>query len=197
MAKQILLACLKGSGKVKNLLNFLLPNLSFIWHKQLKSDNLPKCNQKLLLSGNGSVVLGKNITFGYKLGGFFHYGLVELQARMNDAKIAVGDNVATNNNIFICAANRIDIGENCRLGQNVTIMDFEAHNISPSKRNEIGEIGAVIIEENVWVGNNVTILKNSFVGKNSIVATGAVVSGKFPANVILGGVPAKIIKEIC
>ncbi|UMB55472.1 hypothetical protein MKD41_08355 [Lutibacter sp. A64] len=44
--------------------------------------------------------------------------------------------------------------------------------------------------------HNVTILKNSEVGDNSIVAIGAVVIGKFPKNVIIGGVPAKIIKTI-
>ena len=54
----------------------------------------------------------------------------------------------------------------------------------------------VVIDENVWIGNNVMILKNSEIGKNSIVAAGAVVSGVFPPNVIIGGVPAKVIKEI-
>ena len=51
--------------------------------------------------------------------------------------------------------------DHTRIGQNVTIMDFEAHGIDPSKRNKVGEIGEVIIEENVWIGNNVIILKNS------------------------------------
>lgn len=54
----------------------------------------------------------------------------------------------------------------------------------------------MIIGKNVWIGNNVTILKNSEVGDNTIIAAGAVVSGKFPANVIIGGVPAKTIKVL-
>ena len=60
----------------------------------------------------------------------------------------------------------------------------------------MGETGSIIIGRNVWIGNNVTILKNSEIGENTIVATGAVVSGKFGANLIVGGVPAKIIKSI-
>jgi acetyltransferase-like isoleucine patch superfamily enzyme len=97
---------------------------------------------------------------------------------------------------MLCSANYIEIGDDTLIGQYVTIMDHEAHGIDPDKRRQIGGIGQVIIGKNVWLGNNVTILKNTEIGDNSIVATGAVVSGKFPTNVIIGGVPAKIIKAI-
>ena len=75
-------------------------------------------------------------------------------------------------------------------------MDFEAHGIDSTKRNEIGKVGEVVLGDNIWIGNNVTILKNTKIGANSIVATGAVVSGKFPSNVVIGGIPAKIIKKL-
>ena len=65
-------------------------------------------------------------------------------------------------------------------------MDFEAHGKQPDKRLEMGETGSIIIGRNVWIENNVTILKNSEIGENTIVATGAVVSGKFGANLIVG-----------
>ena len=82
------------------------------------------------------------------------------------------------------------------IGQNVIIMDHEAHGLSPDKRRQLGEIGKVVIGKNVWIGANVVILKNSEIGKNSIIGAGAVVSGKFPENVIIGGVPAKILKSL-
>ena len=75
-------------------------------------------------------------------------------------------------------------------------MDFEAHGIEPNKRRSVGEIGEVKIGKNVWVGNNVTILKNSEIGDNSIVAAGSIVNKKFPPNVVIGGIPAKIIKSL-
>jgi len=130
------------------------------------------------------------------MGGFHKGGSIELQARYKNSKIKIGNNIATNNNIMICAANYIEIGDNTLIGQYVTIMDHEAHGIAPDKRRQLGEIGKVIIGKNVWLGNNVTMLKNSEIGDNTIVAAGAVVSGKFPANVIIGGVPAKIIKTL-
>ncbi|TDP00911.1 acyltransferase [Flavobacterium sp. 245] len=152
--------------------------------------------QIILCRGVGKVEIGENCSFGYVLGGFHKGGSIELQARYQDSIIKIGNNVSTNNNVMICSANYIEIGEKTLIGQYVTIMDHEAHNIDPARRQEIGEIGKVIIGKNAWLGNNVTILKNSEIGDNTIVANGAVVSGKFPANVIIGGVPAKLIKSL-
>lgn len=94
------------------------------------------------------------------------------------------------------AAKYIEIGDNTRIGQNVTIMDHEAHGLDPLNRAKIGEIGEVILGKNVWVGNNVIILKDTVIGENTIVAAGAVVKGTFPKNVIIGGIPAKVIKTL-
>ena len=173
---------------------FILPNIFNKTRYYIASK--PNFNQLTLFTGKGSITIGNNCIFGYKLGGFWRNGSIELQSRIENAKIIIGDNVSTNNNIFICAMNKIEINDNVRIGQNVIIMDFEAHNTNPLKRNKIGEIGNVIIEENVWIGNNVTILKNSSIGKNTIIAAGAIVNGHFPENVIIGGVPCKILKNL-
>ena len=164
--------------------------------KRIIFSDYPSFNQKMLCEGAGVVQIGKNCSFGYKLGGFNRYGIIELQARFKEAKIKIGNNISTNNNILLIAANYIKIGDDTLIGQNVTIIDHEAHATNYLKRREIGEIGKVILGQNVWVGNNVVILKNTEIGNNTIVAAGAVVSGKFPANVIIGGVPAKIIKSL-
>ncbi|WP_123912081.1 acyltransferase [Flavobacterium sp. AJR] len=163
---------------------------------RISYERRPTFNQDFICSGQGIVKIGKNCSFGYKLGGFHKRGGIELQARYENSFISIGDNVATNNNVFLLSANYIEIGDNSLIGQNVTIMDHEAHNIDPFKRREIGEKGKIIVGKNVWIGNNVVILKNTEIGENTIVGTGAVVSGKFPSNVIIGGVPAKIIRNI-
>jgi acetyltransferase-like isoleucine patch superfamily enzyme len=179
-----------------NFNNFYLPNYRFITSGRLRYVKTPCCGQLTLLTGKGTIEIGSNCAFGFKLGGFHRAGSIELQARYKNSRIKIGNNVNTNNNIFLCAANYIEIGDNTLIGQNVTIMDHEAHGILPNDRREVGVIGKVITGKNVWLGNNVTILKNSEIGDNTVVATGAVVSGSFPANVIIGGVPAKIIKVI-
>lgn len=178
------------------LLNFSLPNLlKIVKHKIELKGNYPTCNQFTKITGLGIVIFGNNCTFGYKPGGFHKGGSIEFQPRYKNAKIIFGNNIATNNNIFISAINHIEIGDNTLIGQYVTIMDYEAHDSHPSRRGQMGRIGSVIIGRNVWIGNNVVILKDSIIGDNTIVATGAVVSGKFQEDLIIGGVPAKIIKD--
>ena len=184
------------NSKLKSYFNFILPNLRFLISKRVFYYQLPSCNQKTYLTGRGHIVFGENCVLGYKPGGFHRGGAIEFQVRYENSVIKIGNRVATNNNVFICAANRIEIGDNTRIGQYVTMMDFEAHGIQPNDRSKVGEIGEIVIGTNVWLGNNVTILKNSSIGNNTIVATGAVVSGVFPSNVIIGGVPAKIIKKV-
>jgi len=177
--------------------NFYFSNLKKLVHKKIIfKGNSIQFRQKTYFTGKGLSEIGFNCHFGYKLGGFFRGGSIEIQPRYANAKIKIGNNVLTNNNIFLCAANYIEIGNNTLIGQNVTMIDHEAHDINPLKRKQLGEIGEIIIGNNVWIGNNVTILKNSKIGDNTIIATGAVVSGKFDANLIIGGIPAKIIKEI-
>lgn len=177
--------------------NFYLANVIMLLRRKIIiQQHYPICNQLTKITGLGKVIINGKCSFGYKLGGFHRGGMIELQPRFKNAMIKIGNNISTNNNIFICAANCIEIGDDTLIGQYVTIMDHEAHCIDPLKRRQIGEIGKVIVGKNVWIGNNVTILKNSEIGDNSIIAAGAVVSGKFSSNVIIGGVPAKIIKNI-
>ena len=54
----------------------------------------------------------------------------------------------------------------------------------------------MVLERNVWVGSNSTILPGVTIGENAVIAAGAVVSKDVPANVIVGGVPAKVIRAL-
>ncbi|HEY3369695.1 MAG TPA: acyltransferase [Prolixibacteraceae bacterium] len=184
-------------SKLNQWRNFELPNSAAIMkEKIILIKKCPSCQQLTKITGLGKVEIGTNCSFGYKLGGFHKAGLIEIQPRYKDSIIKIGNNVATNNNIFFCAAHYIEIGDDSLIGLNVIITDHEAHGIDPLKRRQIGEIGKVIVGKNVWIGNNVTILKNSEMGDNVIIAAGAIVCGKFPANVIIGGIPAKIIRNL-
>ncbi|AGM26203.1 maltose O-acetyltransferase [Spiroplasma syrphidicola EA-1] len=54
----------------------------------------------------------------------------------------------------------------------------------------------IIIENNVWLGANVTVTPGVVIGENSIIGAGSVVTKNIPKNVIAAGIPAKVIKEI-
>lgn len=177
--------------------NWYFPNLRAISSKRIVVEYcIPICNQYTIVSGKGKLFIGRDCEFGFRLGGHHRHGSIEIQPRYENSKIVISDKVSTNNNIFICAANNIEIGKDTLIGEGVTIMDHEAHGISPKFRRDMGEIGEVKIGSSVWIGNNAIILKNTIIGDNTIVAAGAVVTGKFPSNVIIGGVPAKVIKDL-
>jgi acetyltransferase-like isoleucine patch superfamily enzyme len=180
----------------KRKLRFYAINTRSILRRQVIFEKAPICYQDLRITGLGKVVIGNNCKFGFKLGGFHRNGCIELQARYSSSKINIGSHVTSNNNLFICCANEVVIGQKTLIGNFVSILDHEAHGNKPNERNQLGIIGKVTIGENVWIGNNVTILKNTTIGDNSIVAIGSVVSGEFPNNVIIGGIPAKIIKNL-
>lgn len=180
----------------KHFNNFIVLNVDFLISNRVLFKEPPRCNQKIKLTGKGRIYIGNGCMFGFELGGFHYGGCIEIQPRNENSIIQIGNNVATNNNIFICAANKVVIEDDTLIGQNVTIMDHEAHGSASHLRRQVGEIGSVTIRKNVWIGNNVIILKNTEIGENTIVAAGSVVSGKFPANVIIGGIPSKVIKSL-
>lgn len=167
------------------------------FNKKIFIHSTVKFRQKTIFSGKGNISIEKSVTFGYKLGGNYYNSISELQARSANSNVIIHENVNFNNSILVIAYNHIEIGAHSKIGANVILMDFESHGTYPTKRNQIGEIGKIVIGKNVWIGSNVVILKNVEIGDNSIVALGSVVlKGKYPNNVIIGGNPAKVIKII-
>ncbi|MQS76200.1 DapH/DapD/GlmU-related protein [Companilactobacillus halodurans] len=88
----------------------------------------------------------------------------------------------------------IYIGDKVLIGPNATIASVN-HQVQPSKRRHL-ELKPVYIHDNAWLGANVTITPGTVIGENAVVAAGAVVTRNVPANTIVGGVPASVIKTI-
>lgn len=111
-----------------------------------------------------------------------------------------GKNITVGKNVFINSGCRfqdqgaIFIGDNANIGHNVVLATLD-HGVLPEDRNNLYP-APITIGNNVWIGANVTVLKGVTIGDNSIIAAGAVVTKDVPKNYIVGGVPAKLIKEI-
>ena len=91
----------------------------------------------------------------------------------------------------------ISIGKECLFAKNIKITTTDNHTIYDCSTNErINAPGDVIIGNHVWFCENVTVLNNTRIGNESVVACNAIVTGKtFPNNVVIAGIPAKIIKN--
>ena len=88
----------------------------------------------------------------------------------------------------------ITIRDEVLIGPKVSLIT-ENHPLNPKQRK--GLIGKpILIKKNAWIGANAIVLPGVTIGENSIVAAGAVVSKDVPDNTIVGGIPAKFIKEI-
>lgn len=108
--------------------------------------------------------------------------------------ITVGKSVFINSGCHFQDQGGITIGDGALIGHNVVLATLN-HDFAPQKRSTLHP-APIVIGENVWIGANATIVPGVTVGNGAIIAAGAVVTKDVPENVIVGGVPAKIIKEI-
>lgn len=109
--------------------------------------------------------------------------------------ISIGKGSTINRNT--CILDKVKIGRYCSIAPNVVIVGSN-HNFDDStkKIKEQGtELKGIVIEDDVWIAANSTILDGVTLGKGSIVAAGAVVNKDVPPYSVVGGVPAKIIKS--
>lgn len=110
--------------------------------------------------------------------------------------IHVGENFYANFNCVFLDVCPIRIGENAMLGPGVSLVTPE-HPLHPEERNSGLEFGRPItIGDNCWIGANATVVGGVSLGDNVVIAAGAVVTRSFPDQVVLAGVPAKVIKNI-
>jgi maltose O-acetyltransferase len=110
--------------------------------------------------------------------------------------ITVGNNFFANYGCTFIDVASITFGDNCLLGPNCQIYTVD-HAFDVEERNRGIEIpGKVTIGDNLWAGGSVVITPNVTLGNNVIIAAGAVVTKSFGDNVLIGGNPAHVIKEL-
>jgi acetyltransferase-like isoleucine patch superfamily enzyme len=174
-----------------------------IWKYNLLSDiykteGNPILIQPVLMVGKGKIKFGQNIVLGTNYSPGFYSTYIHLEARTQESFIYIDDEVWTNNNLCIISNGAgISIGNNTLIGYNVEILDSDFHEINPHNR-KLGNPKSekIVIGNNVWLGSNVKVLKGVKIGDNTIISAGSIVTKSIPANVIAGGIPAIVIKNI-
>jgi len=109
--------------------------------------------------------------------------------------IRIGRAVLMSPGARLSASDHIDIGDGAMLANGVYITDSDWHTVY-DRTVRASEPTPVSIGRNVWLGDHATVLKGVSVGENSVVAARAVVTRDVPANVIVAGNPARVVKEL-
>lgn len=115
---------------------------------------------------------------------------------LESGSITIGNNQSYNVECTISCRNRICIGDNALWGRNVTVRDSDGHPIYNSQKEIINKDRPVTIEENVWLGEYVNVMKGAYIERGSVFGLNSMATGKrYKANCIYAGAPAKEIKS--
>lgn len=136
--------------------------------------------EELLHSLFGKLGQGNVIKDGFKC----NYGF----------NISIGDRCYFNYNVVILDSFEVEIGNNVFIAPNAVISPVTHPNEAALRRNLIG--GKIVIEDDVWIGAGAVILPGVTLHRGAIVAAGAVVKEDVPADTVVGGIPAKVIKKV-
>lgn len=150
-------------------------------NKHISIKSIQKCyiHKNATLSSNGFLEIGSCEVLPNAL----------ISAAVDEAHLSLGENTYIGRNTIIACRKRINIGNNVLIGPNVLIYDhdhnYDEHGRKPANVEDAYKIGEVVIEDNVWIGRGVIILRNSYIGKNSIIGAGVLVKGTVPENSIV------------
>lgn len=115
-------------------------------------------------------------------------------------KLTIGNHVFIGFDVEFNISNEIVIGDRCMIAHGCCFRGFSGHSISPQHRfheNDKKDLNrSIILGENVWLCEAVKIMPGVSIGDNSVIATGSIVTKDIPANVLAGGIPAKILKHL-
>lgn len=180
----------------------VLQRFRVVWYGLLSSSQVIgdlRRLQPVQVVGLGSVSCGENVKIGVYPSPGFLSSYAYIEARNPSAKVSIGSGTWINNG-FVCIAEHssISIGSNCLIGANVEILDSDFHGLALHERgvSRPGWSASVVLEDNVFLGSNVRILKGVRIGMGSVIANSAVVICDIPPMTIAGGVPAKVLRAV-
>jgi acetyltransferase-like isoleucine patch superfamily enzyme len=144
------------------------------------------CTQKPSLQIEGRLTIGNNV----RIWSSIHQTRLSV---FRGAELNIGRGTYING-ARISAKYQINIGNHCTIAPEVLIMDSDFHNMNDHSREGISQ--PINIHNHVWIATRATILKGITIGEHSVVAAGAVVTKDVPAYSVVGGNPARVIKQL-
>lgn len=133
------------------------------------------------LSASTTVVVGRDVLLAEG---------VRLHLRDAGARLEIGAGSFLNYRTEIIAHERVTIGRGCLFAWDVQVLDSDSHRVDGAPHT-----APVTIGDHVWVGCRATVLKGVTIGAGAVVAAGSVVTGDVPPAALVGGNPARVIRE--
>lgn len=150
----------------------------------------------IVIRGKQYIDFGTNLTTGRRC-------RIEVNGKHNGKCLIIGKNVNIGDDVSIRCADKIIIGNHVLMGSKVLIID-NSHGIYTGEKQDSPEappneralsMKPIKIGDNVWIGEGAVIQQGVTIGAGSIIAANSVVTKDVPAQVIVGGIPAKVIKR--
>ena len=155
--------------------------------KKLKTDgDIP------LIEGSGRIVIGDNVSIGNRAAWILSPNLYD------KPELIIGNNTTINYLVGISVEHSVKIGNNCVIAGEVMIFDNNSHalHFENNRKMTKHDVAPIKIEDHVWIGMRSFICKGVTIGYGSVVAACSVVTKDVPPMTLVGGNPARIIKEI-
>ncbi|MDY0089273.1 MAG: acyltransferase [Flavobacteriaceae bacterium] len=195
-------------GTLFNRVIMMIRGILFLRKKVFLGSRCRISNKKNILWGSNVTIESNTIIDGYasepirfgnnvKIGAYSYVSCTSHFSKYGKG-LKIGNDSAVGRFTEFGAAGGVIIGNNVIMGSYIS---FHSENhifndlTKPIREQGVTSEG-IILGNNIWVGAKVTFLDGCKIGNNSVVAAGAVVRGEFPDNVVIGGVPAKILKKL-
>jgi maltose O-acetyltransferase len=135
---------------------------------------------------------------GYSIGkGSLVMGEIHISGKGNWSELfSIGTDTYITGPLRVNIGGSVTIGKCVNIGHDVLLLTVD-HQIGPPwRRAGWSEFGPIVIHDGVWIGSRATILPGVSIGKGSIVAAGATVTHDVPPNTLVGGIPARVLKNL-
>jgi acetyltransferase-like isoleucine patch superfamily enzyme len=150
---------------------------------------------------NGLVFFGKRLQIQIGRRGTIRFGRFVwvgdgTKIRCHEGEVIIGDKTVLGQDCTISAYRHVRIGEQCVIADRAMFIDFDHGIVEVERPIRVQGIYMrdVDVGSNVWIGYGACILRGVKVGDNAVVGTNAVVTADVPANAVVGGVPAHVIR---
>ncbi|MCA9978846.1 MAG: acyltransferase [Anaerolineales bacterium] len=141
------------------------------------------------ISNLGRLIIGERVRLNSKV------AKLELATGF-DGTLKIGAGTFINYGTSIGAMQHIEIGKDCNIGTYCILMDNDFHRLEPERRQEMPESKPIVLEDNVWLGARVIVLRGVTIGAGSVVGANSIVTKNVPPRCLAVGMPAKVVRAL-